>query len=29
MSAGAVTVVPLAPEHHAGWERLYAGYAAF
>jgi GNAT superfamily N-acetyltransferase len=29
MSAGAVTVVPLAPEHRAGWERLYAGYAAF
>jgi GNAT superfamily N-acetyltransferase len=29
MSAGAVTVVPLAPGHRAAWERLYAGYAAF
>lgn len=24
-----VTVVPVAPAHRAGWERLYAGYAAF
>lgn len=29
MSAVAVTVVPLAPEHRPGWDRLYAGYAAF
>jgi len=29
MSAGAVTVVPLAPGHRAAWERLSAGYAAF
>lgn len=25
----AVTVVPLAAEHRADWDRLYAGYAAF
>jgi GNAT superfamily N-acetyltransferase len=29
MSAGAVTVGPLAPAHRAAWKRLYAGYAAF
>ena len=25
----AIRVVPVAAEHHADWERLYAGYAAF
>ena len=29
MSAGAVTVVPLAPGHRAAWEHLSASYAAF
>jgi GNAT superfamily N-acetyltransferase len=29
VSAVAVTVVPLAPEHRPGWDRLCAGYAAF
>ena len=28
MSAG-ITVVPVAAEHRAAWEELYAGYAAF
>jgi GNAT superfamily N-acetyltransferase len=28
MSDG-ITVVPMAPEHRAAWEQLYAGYAAF
>jgi GNAT superfamily N-acetyltransferase len=27
--AGDVAIVPLAPEHRAAWERLYAGYAGF
>lgn len=27
--AAAIRVVPVAAEHHADWERLYAGYAAF
>ena len=28
MSTG-ITVEPVAPEHRAAWEELYAGYAAF
>jgi len=29
MSQQPIRIVPLAEEHHAEWERLYAGYAAF
>jgi len=29
MSAVGVTIVPVAADHRAAWERLYAGYAAF
>ena len=27
--ADAIRIVPVAAEHRAAWERLYAGYAAF
>jgi len=29
MPEAAVTILPPAPEHREGWERLYAGYAGF